>query len=81
MDTILTRMGAYDNMFSNASTFKVELDEWYVSTHRFLGSLDRRSLVLDSCKILRDATPKSLVILDGESTPRGFVHAWAWVLL
>lgn len=30
MDTILTRMGAYDNMFSNASTFKVELDEWYV---------------------------------------------------
>lgn len=31
MDAILTRMGAYDNMFSNASTFKVELDEWYVS--------------------------------------------------
>lgn len=28
VDTILTRMGAYDNMFSNASTFKVELDEW-----------------------------------------------------
>jgi len=22
-------MGAYDNMFSNASTFKVELDEWF----------------------------------------------------
>ncbi len=38
-------MGAYDNMFSNASTFKVELDE--------------------CCKILRDATPKSFVILDG----------------
>jgi hypothetical protein len=30
VDAILTRMGAYDNMFSNASTFKVELDEWYV---------------------------------------------------
>ncbi|KAG7445110.1 DNA mismatch repair protein Msh6, partial [Guyanagaster necrorhizus] len=27
VDAILTRMGAYDNMFSNASTFKVELDE------------------------------------------------------
>ena len=24
-------MGAYDNMFSNASTFKVELDEWCVT--------------------------------------------------
>ncbi|KAG6861406.1 hypothetical protein C0995_000535 [Termitomyces sp. Mi166 len=46
VDSIITRMGAYDNMFSNASTFKVELDE--------------------CCKILRDATPKSLVILDGE---------------
>jgi DNA mismatch repair protein MSH6 len=30
VDTIITRMGAYDNMFSNASTFKVELDEWLV---------------------------------------------------
>lgn len=30
VDAILTRMGAYDNMFSNASTFKVELDEWLV---------------------------------------------------
>ena len=30
VDAILTRMGAYDNMFSHASTFKVELDEWYV---------------------------------------------------
>ena len=29
VDAILTRMGAYDNMFSNASTFKVELDEWW----------------------------------------------------
>jgi hypothetical protein len=28
VDAILTRMGAYDNMFSNSSTFKVELDEW-----------------------------------------------------
>ena len=29
VDAIITRMGAYDNMFSNASTFKVELDEWF----------------------------------------------------
>ena len=61
-------MGAYDNMFSNASTFKVELDEWWVSPHQVSGLLHRRSFILDSCKILRDATPKSLVILDGEST-------------
>lgn len=27
IDKIQTRMGAYDNMFSNSSTFKVELDE------------------------------------------------------
>ncbi|KAF8635419.1 hypothetical protein AX15_000411 [Amanita polypyramis BW_CC] len=46
IDAIITRMGAYDNMFSHASTFKVELDE--------------------CCKILRGATPRSLVILDGE---------------
>lgn len=31
VDNILTRMGAYDNMFSNASTFKVELDERFVA--------------------------------------------------
>jgi DNA mismatch repair protein MSH6 len=31
VDAIITRMGAYDNMFSHASTFKVELDEWYWS--------------------------------------------------
>lgn len=61
-------MGAYDNMFSNASTFKVELDEWYVSPHQVSGLLHRRSFILGSCKILRDATPKSLVILDGELT-------------
>lgn len=56
-------MGAYDNMFSNASTFKVELDEWYESFRYTLGQMFIRFLF--SCKILRDATPKSLVILDG----------------
>jgi DNA mismatch repair protein MSH6 len=39
VDAILTRMGAYDNMFSHSSTFKVELDEWCV-----VGIADQHSL-------------------------------------
>lgn len=33
VDMIITRMGAYDYMFSHASTFKVEMDEWSVSSY------------------------------------------------
>ena len=43
-DRIVTRMGANDYIFQNASTFKVEMD--------------------DCKKILDEATPKSLVVLD-----------------
>lgn len=48
IDKIHTRMGAYDNMFTSSSTFKVELDE--------------------CAKILHEAGPKSLIILDGEKS-------------
>ncbi|EED85069.1 predicted protein [Postia placenta Mad-698-R] len=54
VDAILTRMGAYDNMVPNASTFtlEVELDEWC-------------GLSISLHAILRDTTPHSFVILDG----------------
>ncbi|KAG8830562.1 DNA mismatch repair protein msh6 [Serendipita sp. 399] len=42
IDAILTRMGAYDNMFSASSTFKVELDE----TYKILSTATPHSLVI-----------------------------------
>lgn len=62
-------MGAYDNMFSNASTFKVELDEWYLVLYFHFSAYSRFS---PSCKILREATPRSLVILDGVFVSNNF---------
>jgi DNA mismatch repair protein MSH6 len=42
VDAILTRMGAYDSMFSHSSTFKVELDE----TSKILSTATPHSLVI-----------------------------------
>jgi hypothetical protein len=51
-------------MFSNASTFKVELDE--VSTlYELEGMTD-----IQTSKILREAGPRSLIILDGMTVHR-----------
>ncbi|KAJ2965283.1 hypothetical protein NUW54_g14171 [Trametes sanguinea] len=70
VDSILTRMGAYDNMFSNASTFKVELDEWYVQSCSRIEQTNSTSLQLQ--RILRDATPKVFSSsFDGMSFGRG----------
>ena len=54
VDSILTRMGAYDNMFSNASTFKVELDEWYgLEVYALCRNVDKPSLAARSFVMLR----------------------------
>jgi DNA mismatch repair protein MSH6 len=42
LHSIFTRMGAYDNMFSSASTFKVELDECC----KIIRGADSKSLVM-----------------------------------
>ena len=42
-------MGAYDNMFNHASTFKVELDEWYTRYLVFDQLSDKRFIVAKYC--------------------------------
>ena len=79
VDAILTRMGAYDNMFSNASTFKVELDEWCVDIRWNAYCSSMLTSMTSSCKILREATPKSLVILDGKPLVVDVVPCLTWL--
>ena len=57
IDSILTRMGAYDNIFSNVTTFKVELNEMSVS---WCPQYHCIQLSFPNC--LRDATSSSMIL-------------------
>lgn len=51
-------MGAYDNMFSNASTFKVELDEWSV-----VASMIPAIQTEDQCFQLQDSSRRNTQVI------------------